>query len=68
MCTGLDLLINAVRNKGDCSMADTLQRERDSLKDPFEISDDIREDLEQAFSSDNAETAMSAVRKWFRGS
>jgi len=67
LCTCLDSLIDVARSQGHTSKVEILQRERDSLQDPFEFPDEMMEDLEQAFSTGSAETAISAFRKWFTG-
>jgi hypothetical protein len=64
LCTSLDLLIDALRQQGNLARVESFECERKSLHDPFEISNEVRENLEQAFSAGDADIAKSAVRKW----
>lgn len=68
LCSILDPLIDVCRELGDVQRADLLAAERETLHDPLELSDEVRDALDEAFATEDNETAMTAVRKWIFGS
>lgn len=62
--TCLDILIDVLRSQGDLSKVALLEQQRDLLpKDEF--PPELFKELEQAFSSEDPETMVSAVRECF---
>jgi hypothetical protein len=64
-CTCLDLLIDVVRHQGDVDKAEALERERQSLFNPYEVPEEMVEEFTQALATGNSETAQAALRKLF---
>lgn len=64
--TCLDILISLYREQGDLSKVEILEQER-KLLPKNELAEEMVKELEQAFSTSDAETTVSAVRKWFSG-